>query len=159
VIAYDVEDPEWSGLLRDSIKRALSEVLQFPEQAVPPPFLHVRKTGRQPSVSPLKRRLLEMEQQIELLRAETRGSRVGSPRISADEAGSLIERYLRTGLGPEAILDIVTRRGVPESWARQQILRHFEMARRVREPVKTEPPQAPPPPSAPAEGKTTEEKS
>jgi len=155
VITYDVENPDWSTILRDSIKQALQEVLSSPELAVPPAFLRVRKVGRQPSVSPIKRKLLELEQQVDRLRSQERLRY--EPRSSSDEAEVLIRQYLRRGMPPGLIVRRLTDRGFHPSWTERRI--EALSPRGVREPSRAEqPPGAQSVVPPPTEVKPPEEK-
>jgi hypothetical protein len=72
VITYDQEDPAWGETLRDRITASMREVLDSPERFVPATYLHTQKQTADvagPAVGTDERRLLELEQQIESLRA------------------------------------------------------------------------------------------
>jgi len=116
VITYDVEDPEWSALLRKRIEQSLTEVLASPEQAVLPTFLHEHKVEKQPTVSPLERKVLELQKQVELLRVETRPSGRYGGAIDREEAELLLNRYLRSGMPRRMIVERLVRMGAPERW-------------------------------------------
>lgn len=148
-----MENPAWSTILRDSIKLALQEVLSSPELAVPPAFLHVRKGGKQPSVSPIKRKLLEIEQQVERLRSHERVRY--EPRISSDEAEMLVRQYLQQGMPSELIVRRVAGRGAPSNWVERRV---EELLRTVRPPAKVDQPPGVQPAPLAADVKQTEEK-
>jgi len=123
VIEFEIEDPQWSELLKEKIVKSLREVLGAPEQAVLPTFLRERPTDRKPTVTPVERRILELQQQMELLRAETRSraDRFTGRMIGATEAEDLIRRWLERGMPPGIILDRLRERGVPLGWAEERI--------------------------------------
>ncbi|HYN15659.1 MAG TPA: hypothetical protein VES66_07725, partial [Terriglobales bacterium] len=86
--------------------------------------LRERKIESQPSVTPLQRRILALEQQIDLLRAETRSRLLVQPpeRVSGpEEAEALISRYLAGGMPDGAIIDRLSRGGVPVSFVQRAI--------------------------------------
>jgi hypothetical protein len=156
VLTYDVENPAWSTILRDSVKRALEEVLSAPELAVPPAFLHVRKGGKQPSVSPIKRKLLELEQQVDLLRVQRRG-RIELP-LRASEAEALIRNYVREGAPRGYIVDKLASSGAPIDWIERRI-DELIRDRRSSEPARVESPLGgQPAATSAAESKQGEEK-
>jgi hypothetical protein len=125
VLQYEIRDPEWSAVLRAKISSALKEVLAAPESAVLPSFLKVQRAQRTPTVTPLEKRLLQLQQQVELLTVQSRTASVHSPEraIGPDEAEALIRKYVLTGMSDHGIIERIIRRGVPQSWALKTLAR------------------------------------
>lgn len=150
VIQYDVQDPEWSELLNEKITKSLNEVLDKPEEAVPPPFLSEKKVAKAASVTPVHKALLQMQQNIDRIRAELR-TRSDTAIVSGpDEARLILDRYRRVGLPYGEIIRRLTRRGVPQDWVEEQlrsparpvrkaVRRPAAVAAKVAEPVPREP--------------------
>ena len=149
VIEYDVQDPEWSDVLVAKIEKALREVLAAPEEAVPPTFLHERKGVGQRPVTPIQKKVLALQQQLELLRAEVRSRGQVSPTLGPEEAEDAIERYLTMGMPHGLITERLRRRGVPLRWIESRLARTKPEAR-----THAVPREAPPP--ATAEGPAKE---
>ncbi len=147
VIQFAVEDPEWAKSLRERIKRALKEVLAAPEQAVPPTFLHERRTEGQPTVTPLEKKVLQLEQQFAVLREESI-SRPRRPQIQPREALDLIERYVSRELPSRVIVERLEDLGVPRDWTLGEIRKLKPQPARPS-PV---PPAVPPKADAKSEG-------
>ena len=117
VIEYDVADPEWATSLMENIKKALAEVLDSPQQAVPPTFLQEKKTKRQPSVTPGERKILELQRDVDLLRMQLRSYPSGDvARISPRAAEALLREYREAGMPRRVILDRLSSMGAPRSW-------------------------------------------
>jgi hypothetical protein len=116
VIEYDVQDPEWSEVLVAKIQKAIREVMAAPEEAVPPTFLHERKGVAQPTVTPLQKKMLALQQQVDLIRAEVRSRGHVSEVLSPREAEVVLDRYIRIGLPLKEIRERLMRRGVPSGW-------------------------------------------
>ena len=129
VLEYDKNDSAWGGVLRDKIATAIREVLESPLQSVLPSFLEVDKAPRAP-VSEHQKELLEIRQELELVRRELRRSRDfdrhrTSPR---DEADEMIDRYLSIGMPLEMIVGRVSATGVPESYILRRISQRREQS-------------------------------
>lgn len=117
VIEFNVEDPEWSEILEGKIKQSIGEVLASPEEAVPPAFLKEKKVSSQPSVTPGRKDILRLQQEMDRLRAEVRSKGHVSEIISGpEEATSILERYVRGGMPEKIIVSRLERRGVPHDW-------------------------------------------
>jgi len=131
VITYDVEHPAWGGVLRDSIKQGLKEILESPENSVLPTFL-VEAPDDQTHVSEEDAHLIGLQQQIDSLRSEVRSVRspASSTRrqldLTAAEAEELIGHFLNKGMPNEAITDRLVRLGAPKSWVRQELRRRSQ---------------------------------
>ncbi len=133
VIQYDVQDPEWSDVLGAKITKALEEVLQAPEEAVPPPFLSEKNVTKPTSVTPTHKAILKLQQDVDLVRAEMRSRGDMSEIMGPAEAEIVLQRYLRAGMPDRMIIDRLKRRGVPVGWLEEQIERF--RSKKKREPV------------------------
>jgi hypothetical protein len=153
VIEYDVQDPEWSELLVAKASKALREVLAAPHEAVPPTFLRERKGAEQPSVTPLQRKLLAMQQQVDSLSREVRSGGNSSEMISGpEEAEAVLSRYVNMGMPDRVIITRMERRGVPSGWLEKR-LRELRMRSRRRPPRRVPVPAATAPdPGEPTKG-------
>lgn len=124
IILYDKNAPDWGRVLGEKIENALSEVLASPVAAVLPAFLEVRETQR-PSVSPEQKELIEIKQEMDLLRralAAREQSYTEPVRRGAEHATELIERYVRVGMPPSMIIRRVRdETGAPFSWIERRI--------------------------------------
>ncbi|HEV2342335.1 MAG TPA: hypothetical protein VGS15_11100 [Candidatus Acidoferrales bacterium] len=119
VIEYDVEDPEWGVVLKSKIEQAIREVLDSPQVAVLPTFLHAQRAKKQPSISPAEKRLLELEQRVELLSSRARAT---APRpIAPGQALELMDRYIRLGMPSDVIVNRLVDRGAPAGWVRDRL--------------------------------------
>jgi hypothetical protein len=145
IIIYDKNVPEWGKVLRESIGKALTEVLASPLESVLPAFLNVRMAAN-PTVTPEKKELLELKRDMDLLKTELRSGQSSAPRpqLDATEARALINRYIARGYPDELIVDRLSEMGVPRMWLRQRLI---ELRR---------PPSAAAPSSGPQETKPTE---
>ncbi len=122
VIEYDKNAPAWGEQLREKIETAIREVVAAPLQSVLPSFLEVEKSHR-PPVSEHQKEILEIRQELELLRRELRRSADlrRHDSMGPDEATMRIRDYLSAGMPPDMIVERISRRGVPPSFVRRQI--------------------------------------
>ena len=152
IITYNKNAPNWGDVLKDKVQSAIQEVLKTPAEAVLPTFLDVKETGR-PAVTGRERELIEMKQELDLLRREMRTRQIDIPlrsEIRPDEASELIRKYLIRGMPDEEIVRRVASRGAPADW----VLREIGMNMR-RGPASEVPPlQAP---AKPADTSSTSE--
>jgi hypothetical protein len=124
IITYEVEHPKWGEVLREKIEQGLSETLESPERSVLPTFLEEEPKDT-PVVTADEARLIDLQQQVDSLRAETRATG-GGPDIRAPEARRLIADMLEEGLSRGVIVRRVSRLGAPEHWVQRQIDRNRE---------------------------------
>ena len=129
VITYEKHDPEWGHNLRDKVTASIKEVLKAPLGAVLPAFLEVKAFASKPQVTPREKELIEIKQELDLLKREVR-SRILPDDVMTDErrmirtpeeALSLIRQYLKTGLKSAFIVERLSRMGVPSDWTVKQI--------------------------------------
>lgn len=132
VILYDKNAPDWGSVLKEKIAASIREVLASPVSAVLPAFLEPKDSQSKPAISDRERELIEMRQEIELLRHELRlrADLPGSfesrrPRLremlEPEVARSRIAEYVRMGLPDRLIVRRLEPLGPPEGWVRQAI--------------------------------------
>jgi len=137
VLVYDKNAPDWGRILKDKVQAAIGEVLKSPVEAVLPAFLETRGSTPKPTVTPQEKEILELRQQIDLLREEFRSSgRVRSVNrlLDAEEAILRIRDYLALGVSDKTIALQLEPLGPPREWTLDQIKRiklaHPETARK-----------------------------
>jgi hypothetical protein len=135
IIVYDKNDPRWGDLLRHNVQTAIEEVIRAPQEAVLPAFLHIRDSPGAVSVTAREKELIQIRQDLDSLRQEVR---LGFLRGSRERdlmrpmaARQQIAEYAGAGVPLSIIIDRLTRRGVPESFVRDE----FERYVRSRLPV------------------------
>ena len=129
VIIYDKNAPEWGRILKEKIASSIREVLESPVAAVLPAFLELNNSAPKPVLTEHELKLVEMKQEIELLRHEMRSnlvrpiaSRRSDPdNIGPEEARDRIMRYLGMGMPNQMLLKRMESLGVPDSWTLQTI--------------------------------------
>ena len=123
VIEYDKNDSGWGKTLRTKIESAILEVLDAPLQAVLPAFLDVEPKKDRISVSKQEKAMLEIRQELDLLRSQIRRSDINSRvrDINPAEASRLIGSYLMRGMPSTIIIDRLVSRGAPEKWVIEEI--------------------------------------
>ncbi|GFE79271.1 hypothetical protein GCM10011487_12710 [Steroidobacter agaridevorans] len=133
VILYNKNAPSWGPILQAKIEAAIREVLSAPQEAVLPAFLHIRETSGAPKVSPREKDIIEIKQELDLLRREVRrrpsDEAPETVPVSADEARELIRKYMLTGLPFNVIESWLVARGVPRTFAVREMR---EIAREAR---------------------------
>ncbi len=126
VIEYDKNDSGWGKTLRTKIETAILEVLDAPLQAVLPTFLDVQPQKDRISVSKQEKAMLEIRQELDLLRSQIRRSDV-EPRfnrsISRLEAEKRLSDYLERGLPKSFIVGRLESLGAPKDWIFEQLRR------------------------------------
>jgi hypothetical protein len=132
VIDYDKNEPNWGQTLQSKIETAIREVLASPLQSVLPSFLEVTKADL-PPITEYQKLMIEIRQEVELLRQEMRRFAEGdvrteprAPSVSASEsrvpsigqweARERIAWYISRGMSPPEIASRLARRGVPQAW-------------------------------------------
>jgi len=131
VIEYDKNAPAWGDVLRDKIENAIREVLASPLQSVLPSFLEVGKS-KQPTVSEHQKEMLEIRQEIELLKREVRRSyeaRRHDYPMGPEETLTLMRRYIEMGMPRDMVASRLLRRGAHPSFVMQEIDRHVAASR------------------------------
>lgn len=121
VLVYDKNAPDWGQILQDKVQAAIAEVLKTPAEAVLPAFLETKGAAPKPTVTPHEKEILDLRQQMELIREEVSSSdrlrRIGKDvDIGPVEARAIVRKYV-SDLMPEGM---IVRRlrplGPPRSW-------------------------------------------
>jgi hypothetical protein len=122
IIIYDKNAPDWGRLLREKIEASIKEVLLSPAEAVLPAFLNVKGSGSTPTVSPEQKDIIEIKQELDLLRREFR-SREVEPRIESArglsgprDALDLMNTYLARRMSDDFIIKQLNELGAPRDW-------------------------------------------
>lgn len=128
IIVYDKNAPDWGALLRDKIESAIDEVLKAPVAAVLPAFLDLKGADGKATVTLHEKELIEIRQELDLLRRELRSRVAHRERPDLDigpgEAMRLIEEYVDRGMPEGLIVRRLERLGPPPSWVRDQVREH-----------------------------------
>lgn len=142
VIVYEKNDPMWGENLKEKVTIAIGEVLKAPQEAVLPGFLHVRKSEGAGPITRHEKELIELKQDMELLRREMR--RNGPPRrireIEPREAREQIRRMISRGYPTHLIIERLEPLGPPRDWIMDEIKdqrnRTKHLAAEMRQPAK-----------------------
>jgi hypothetical protein len=70
IVLYDRNDPNWGLRLRDTVLTALLETLADPNAAIPTTFIEERQRTAQPKLTSDQRELLQLKQDVELLKRQ-----------------------------------------------------------------------------------------
>ena len=134
VILYDKNVPNWGEVLQKKIEKSLKEILAAPAEAVLPAFLDVKSAGEKPTVSLEKKELIEIKQELDLLKREFRGREISRREsrdsrfdIGAMRARELIKEWVGEGVPDEVIMDRLSRLGPPSGWI-EMVIREFRGA-------------------------------
>lgn len=134
IIVYDKNAPDWGKLLRQKVEASIKEVLNAPVTAVLPAFLDVKTTTPKVAVTPHEREIIEIKQELDLLRRAVRTGGIAdrSERaiedIGPDEARALIASYKEQGMPDEVIVARLRRLGPPPDW----IVKEIRLAKQKR---------------------------
>jgi hypothetical protein len=135
IITYDKNAPDWGVLLRSKVEQAIKEVLVAPVAAVLPAFLEVDVTTR-PKVTSHEKDLIEIKQELDLLRREIRSGSLGSNDkvdIGPAAAIKMIHSLLRNGVPDDQIISRVAPLGPPVGWIMDEIKNYQKRhVRRIR---------------------------
>lgn len=123
VLEYDKNEPRWAEALEENITRAIKEVLVSPTEAVLPTFLQVKKDGKTKQVSESEKTLLELRQEVDIIKQELLNPKRNFPRrvSSPEQAKEIIRDYVRAYAPTSYIVRKLSERGVPEDWTMRQI--------------------------------------
>jgi len=126
VIVYEKNHPRWGELLQAKVEASIKEVLAAPQEAVLPAFLEVRESSSAPKVTAREKDIIEIKQDIDLLRREVRRRSIdldipSRKQIEPDQAEDMIRSYTRRGMPHEEIIRRLEPLGPPEPWIRQRI--------------------------------------
>lgn len=127
VILYDKNAQDWGQILRKKIENSLKEVIAAPAEAVLPAFLDVKSAGAKPTVSTEQRDVIEIKQELDLLRRELRSRDAESQEdlkrrdIGPQQARRVIRDFVQHGAPDQFIVERLTNLGPPEDWIRREI--------------------------------------
>jgi hypothetical protein len=122
IILYDKNAPDWGRILKEKIERSVVDVLKAPLEAILPAFLDVKSAGVKPAVSAQKKDILEIKQELDLVRRQLSLRSGSSIRdIGPEKARRLIESMVKDGAPISIIVDEIAPLGPPEKWIRDQI--------------------------------------
>ncbi|MBN2156490.1 MAG: hypothetical protein JW776_10640 [Candidatus Lokiarchaeota archaeon] len=119
VLLYDKNEPRWGDILQDQITRVINEVKESPLEAVLPTFLSVDSESNQNTISPNDKILLELRNDIDLLRSELgrkRSIRYNSSQITESEAEIFIDDMKSNNVPENIIAERLFNLGVPSNW-------------------------------------------
>jgi hypothetical protein len=104
VIEYDKNAPNWGDILNQKITQSIRETMEAPLKSILPAFLEVDETART-EVSPYEKELLEIRQEIELLKRELLRKRVGVPSAATTTTITTVAQDAdsRLPLGPRKL--------------------------------------------------------
>lgn len=124
VLVYDKNAPDWGRILRDKVQVAIGEVLKVPAEAILPAFLETKGQAPKPTVTPQEKEILDLRQQIEVLRDELRSpERRMREDIGPEQALSLIREYVKSGMPEGMIVRRLEALGPPRQWILDHIRR------------------------------------
>jgi hypothetical protein len=129
IIEYDKNAPDWGNILREGIQKAIQEVLESPLKSVLPAFLEVEGARHRESVSPREKEIIEMRQELDLIKRELRSraesvegpARTRRPHIQQNEAEKLVAQLVAEDISESIIEDVLTHQGAPPSWVKSEI--------------------------------------
>jgi hypothetical protein len=123
VIEYNKNAPNWGDVLRTKIEASIAEVLKAPLESVLPAFINVRPSS-QPTVTPHQKEILELKQDIELLKQQSRLGRSEEgleQGFGPRQARMLIAELIRIGASNKTIVSLVAKRGAPRSFVEREV--------------------------------------
>lgn len=124
VLLFDKNAHNWGDLLGIKIKSSLNEIAASPNNSILPAFLDVRALEPRLTISPEQKGLLEIKQDIELLRSELVNKDGSSNRkLSPDQGRAMILDDLRKGLSDDEIAARLLKLGAPLQWLAREISR------------------------------------
>ena len=108
--------------------------MRSPAEAVLPAFLDTKNEGPpRPTISAHEKELIELRQQIEVVRGmvlnSERRARFASPedpmghRLPPEPARAMIRKFLEQEAPDDFIIERLTRQGVPMQWTAREILK------------------------------------
>lgn len=134
VLEYDKNKADWGETLHAQITQAIKEVLVSPLDAVLPAFLEVTKQGGKKKIDGKDKAVLQLRQEVDLLRGELQRTRERGRRpenvIGREEARAMIAQFLEMGLPPGRILDRLSQMGVSRLWTHVEIEKKLKGGKR-----------------------------
>ena len=112
ILEYNKNDPQWGNTLQEKITNAIKEVIQSPLQSVLPAFLSVKSDLKPKAVSEQDKLMLEMRQDIDLIRNELSRTRTyfrPSEIQTIGDLGEKIDYFLKKGASPSTVIRLLNR--------------------------------------------------
>jgi len=128
VIVYDKNSPDWGAQLAKSIRVAIEEVLEAPQDAVLPSFLKVK--GRpEVAVFPQEKELRELRQDVDYLKHRVCGPGAPSRRYAEQERSSQLYRLPTAASSVRDVLSACVRRTLPLRELAEEVMRRYPISR------------------------------
>lgn len=121
VLEYDKNDPNWGNILQQKIEQAIAEVLTAPHLSVPAAFIGSNHPQKSVTLTSQEKEMLEMRQELDLLRHRIDIARSGNRMLPSSEAKIRIQRYQESGLPDDRIVTRMSDFGVPERYVRMNL--------------------------------------
>jgi hypothetical protein len=133
IIIYDKNAPNWGNILKKKIEASIKETIESPLNSVLPAFLDVKDVTPKPTVGPHQKEIIEIRQDLELLRKEIRSrednhiDEYSNRRIEPTNkmgpmrASEIIKLYLLGGQPDFKIIAELTKYGVSKEWTQDEI--------------------------------------
>ncbi|MEN8913314.1 MAG: hypothetical protein ABF257_05630 [Polaribacter sp.] len=122
IIQYDKNSPNWGEILQTKIEKAIEEIIESPEKAIPPTFLEISDIHKT-KISQDKKELLDIKNELNMLKREVRSPRLrkrSSDIITRTEAEIELRKLIESDIPEDIIVDALLDKGVPnESWIRE----------------------------------------
>ncbi|MDH5669339.1 MAG: hypothetical protein OEY86_15140 [Nitrospira sp.] len=132
VLVYDKNAPNWGKVLQVKVQAAIGEVIKSPAERVLPMFLETKGATHKPNVTPQEKEVLELRQQLDILREEIRSSvemrprslrPTSSMRDRLEEARAMLREYIARGAPDKVIVRELKLLGAPLEWIHEEIFK------------------------------------
>jgi hypothetical protein len=123
VIEYNKNAHDWGTVLGEKITTSITELSKSPLQSVLPAFLSVDRDAKTAKVTPHDKELIEIRQELGLLRREVRNnSRERTREFStASEARDYLISRLARGMSEKVVVERMVDLGAPLDWVEREI--------------------------------------
>ncbi len=121
VLKYNKNEPDWGTKLKNSIEKSIKEITKNPQISVPAVFLKERISTKELTVTKVDKDVIELRQELELLRSEIRRRNIAPRDIGPERAKEMIEEYISGGMSESSIIRRVSNYGPPTHWIRSTI--------------------------------------
>jgi hypothetical protein len=118
VIPYNKHLSDWGNQLKRAISAAIKETLAHPGTSILATFLNTQQAAQSSKVSPERKAILEMRQEIESLRNQMSSISRPRPDISSVEIRARLQEYRALGMSREIAVDRVAASGTPSGYIR-----------------------------------------
>jgi hypothetical protein len=134
IIVYNKNACDWGQLLREKIKAAIKEVLKSPAAAVLPTFLDVKLSSDKPVVTEREKEMIEIKQELDLLRREMRDwASTSEPptKFSHSDLINNIMRLINMNVPTDVIVDNLCKFGIPRADVENEVA-HIKTRQRMQ---------------------------